>query len=113
MENLMAGSGSPFSMDMAVQAAQTASFQGLVDSAQANNKQMMAIADSAQGANRGQMSASFQTWIADVHQTAVTNNQVLDSIREALQFGIGSTDAQEASAAGDFQQITGVVNPFH
>lgn len=113
MEKLMAGSGSPFSMDMAVQAAQTASFQGLVDSAQANNKQMMAIADSAQGANRGQMSASFQTWIADVHQTAVTNNQVLDSIREALQFGIGSTDAQESSAAADFQQITGVVNPFH
>ncbi|WP_176561869.1 hypothetical protein [Mycolicibacterium palauense] len=109
----MAGSGSPFSMDMAVQAAQTASFQGLVDSAQANNKQLMTIADSAMAANRGQMSQSFQVWLSDIHQTAVTNNQVLDSIREALHFGIGSTDAQEASAAADFQQITGVVNPFH
>lgn len=109
----MAGSGSPFSMDMAVQAAQTASFQGLVDSAQGNNKQLMAIADSAMAANRGAMNQSFQVWLSDIHQTAVTNNQVLDSIREALHFGIGSTDAQESAASSDFQQITGVVNPFH
>lgn len=106
-------SGMPFNMDMAVQAAQTASFQGLVDSATANNKQMLVVADTALTANRGQMSDSFQTWIADVQQTAVSNNQVLDQIREALHFGIGATDAQEASAAGDFQNITGVVNPFH
>lgn len=106
-------SGMPFNMDMAVQAAQTASFQGLVDSAQANNKQMLVIADSAMTANRGQMSNAFQTWLQDVHQTAVSSNQVLDQIREALHFGIGSTDAQEASAAGDFQNITGVVSPFH
>lgn len=104
---------SPFNMDTAVQAAQTASFQGLVDSAQANNKQMMTVADSAMAANRGQMSTSFQTWISDVHQTATSNNVVLDQIREALHFGLGSTDNQEASAAGDFQQITGVVSPFH
>lgn len=106
-------SGMPFSMDMAVQAAQTAGFQGLVDSAQANNKQMLVVADSAMTANRGQMSNAFQTWLQDVHQTAVSSNQVLDQIREALHFGIGSTDAQEASAAGDFQNITGVVSPFH
>lgn len=103
----------PFNMDMAVQTAQTASFQGLVDEAQANNKQMMVVADTAMTANRGQMSASFQTWISDVHQVATSNNVVLDSIREALQFGIGSTDNQESSAAADFQQITGVVSPFH
>lgn len=105
--------GSPFGMDMAVQAAQTSSFQGLVDSAQANNKQMMTVADSAMTANRGQMSQSFQTWIEDVHQTATSNNVVLDQIREALHFGLGSTDNQEASAAGDFQAITGAVSPFH
>ncbi|KAA1249873.1 hypothetical protein F0Q45_12775 [Mycobacterium simiae] len=106
-------SGMPFNMDMAVQAAQTASFQGLVDSATANNKQLLIVADSALAANRGQMSDAFQTWLSDVQQTAVSNNQVLDQIREALHFGIGATDAQEASAAGDFQAITGVVNPFH
>ena len=109
----MSSSGMPFSMDMAVQAAQTSSFQGLVDSAAANNKQMMAVADSALTANRGQMSNSLQTWLSDVHLTATSNNLVLDQIREALHFGIGATDAQEASAAGDFQAITGVVNPFH
>jgi len=102
----------PFNMDMAVQAAQTASFQGLIDSASANNKQMMVVADNALSANRGQMSAAFQTWLSDIHQTAVSNNVVYDQIREALHFGIGSTDNQEATAAGDFHQITGVVNPF-
>lgn len=100
-------------MDMAVQVAQTAGMQGLVDSAQANNKQMMVVADSAMAANRGQMSTAFQTWLGDVHQTATSNNVVLDQIREALHMGIGSTDNQEASAAGDFQNITGVVSPFH
>ncbi|RFZ63031.1 hypothetical protein DE4576_04970 [Mycobacterium marinum] len=109
----MSSSGMPFNMDMAVQAAQTASFQGLVDSAMANNKQMMVVADTALNANRGQMSNAFQTWLADVHHTAVSNNQVLDGIREALHFGIGATDGQEASAAGDFHSITGVVSPFH
>lgn len=106
-------SATPFNMDMAVQVAQTAGMQGLVDSASANNKQMMVVADSAMAANRGQMSTSFQTWLSDVHQTATSNNVVLDQIREALHMGIGSTDNQEASAAGDFQNITGVVSPFH
>ncbi|PJE03621.1 MAG: hypothetical protein CK429_32990 [Mycobacterium sp.] len=109
----MSSSGMPFNMDMAVQQAQTASFQGIVDSASANNKQMLVIADSAQTANRGQMSNAFQSWLDDIHTTAVSNNTTFDQIREALHFGIGSTDAQEASAAGDFHNITGVVSPFH
>lgn len=109
----MSATSSPFNMDMAVQVAQTAGLQGLVDSATANNKQMMVIADGAQGANRGQMSQAFQTWISDVHQTASSNNVVLDQIREALHMGIGSTDNQEATASSDFNRITGVVSPFH
>jgi uncharacterized protein YukE len=103
----------PFSMDMAVQTAHTATFQGLVDAASVNNKQMMMVADAAMAANRGQMSTAFQTWLGDVHQTAVSNNKVLDQIREALHFGIGATDAQEATAAGDFVNLTGVISPFH
>lgn len=102
-------SGTPFNMDMAVQVAQTQGFQGLVDSAQANNNQMLVVADSALGANRGQMSDAFQTWLEEVQHTATQNNQVLDSIREALHFGIGSTDNTDAEHAGTFTQLTGSI----
>jgi uncharacterized protein YukE len=100
-------------MDTAVQVAQTKGFEGLVDSASANNQQMQLIADSALTANQGQMSASFQQWMADVHQTAVTNNTILSQITEALHFGIGSTGATEADNASTFQSLTGAIgSPF-
>jgi uncharacterized protein YukE len=103
----------PFNMDMAIQIAQTQGFEGLVDSAAANNQQMQFIADSALAANQGQMSASFQTWMADVHQTAMTNNTILSQIKDALHFSIGSTSATEADNASPFQALTGAIgSPF-
>jgi uncharacterized protein YukE len=101
--------GQPFNMDMAMQIAQTQSFQGLVDATRANNTQMQSVADSALAANSGQMSQQFQVWLADIHQTATSNNQVLNDITDALHMGIGSTDNADASHAANFSQLTSMI----
>lgn len=105
--------GVPFNMDMAVQVAQTQGFKGLVEAASANNNQMMMVADQAMLANKGAMSNAFQGFMGDIHQTALSNNKVLDTISTALHMGIQSTGAQEAENAGNLQSLIGAVSGAH
>lgn len=109
----MAGTGSPFTMDMANQIAQTQGFKGLVSLTMGNNNKLSATADAGMGVNAGQMNDAFQAWMADIHTAAMQNNAVLDGISDALQFGITTTDSAETDNAAGLINITGAISsPF-
>ncbi|SOJ55697.1 hypothetical protein MSIMFB_03178 [Mycobacterium simulans] len=91
--------GMPFSMDTANHLAQTQGFMGLVDETRGNNQRLLAAADTFQTVNQGHMAASAQMVLADVHSTAVQNNEVLNGITTGLQTSYQMTDGQEATNA--------------
>ncbi|MFZ2242897.1 MAG: hypothetical protein WAV90_25650 [Gordonia amarae] len=105
----MGASGSnPLSVDIDLLHAKTLSFQGFVELGRANNNRLMAISDTAHVANVGELSNSFQLWLADVHSTALHNNQVYDQITQALNFGKGTTTMTDADAANLLRGLTGI-----
>ena len=92
----------PFNVDLAAQIAQTAEFQGLVEQGMANNTALKSIADTAQVANQGQMTAAFQVWLSEVSTTAMNSNIKFQAISDALGFGIKSTGSTDESGAAGF-----------
>jgi len=103
----------PFNVDLASQTAQISEFQGIVEATMANNNQLKGIAESAMTANQGNMSLAFQRWMGDIDVTATMNNQVLQSIQEALQFGVKSTSGTEEANAASLAALTGTMgSPF-
>jgi hypothetical protein len=89
----------PFSVDLANQIAQKAGFQGIVEETMANNNRLKGVAETAMTANQGQMSVAFQGWMEELVTHATINNQKLDSIVQALGFGIQSTSSTDEGAA--------------
>ncbi len=92
----------PFNVDLANQIAQSAGFKGIVEETMANNNQLKATAESAMAANQGQMSTAFQGWMTELVSHATINNQKLDTISDALNFGIKSTSSTDESGASAF-----------
>ncbi|MFV8141932.1 hypothetical protein ACNQR7_30580 [Mycolicibacterium senegalense] len=91
--------GTPFSMDTANHIAQTQGFHSLVDETRGNNQRMQAAADTFQTVNQGQMAQAANVALADVHATAMQNNQVLDGITQGLQSSYSIQDNTEADNA--------------
>ena len=102
----------PYNVDLAAQAAQTAEFQSIVEQTMAANNQAKGIADSAMTANQGSFSVAFQRWMQDIDVTATMNNQLLQSIQEALGFGIKSTTGTEEGNAASMSALTGLGGSF-